>query len=223
MAVAISLGALSLLALSPAHAQDEEAPGEARGEYAWGEGGGSTGQTTREDPLRIQATIGAGAGARLVRNLDPPFQQDFLIPAYLDVGGAVYLPGAELRHGVSLGLSTNLMQDVASGVGAGQQWAITPSYTILIPFQRLLGMEMDLLQLQARIGIPLVFGASLGGGEGVDFTLGGELGLALHVKFLAGLGVYVEAQLDVIGGANDTVHPFLAFDGGLLWDYEVLP
>lgn len=210
-----------------AQAQDDERPGDARGDdgYAWGEsgGGGSTGAQRGDDPLRVQGFAGAGIGFRLVRNLDSPFSQEFNTPAYFDFGAAVFLPGGDFRHGVSLFASTNLIDGANSGVPAGQQWSIAPGYSFLIPFQRVLDMEHDMLQLHGRVAIPLVFGSSLGGGDGVNFTTGLELGVGLQFKFLAGLGVYLEAQGDLYYGSNDTVHPTISVDAGLMIDYEVLP
>lgn len=199
--------------------------------YAWGDGeAGSTGAaTTTDDPLRILGFVGAGIGFRLLRNLDSPFIQDFLMPAYLDLGAAVYLPGRELRHGVGLALSTNMTGDASTtGIGPFRQWVFTPAYHLLLPFNRIFGMSEDMLALQLRVGIPLVIGQGLDNPAGVDFTFGGEVGVALHIKFLAGFGLYAEVQGDLIGGAldgagNATVHPFLAVDAGFMIDYEVLP
>ena len=219
-----NLACVAVLALglatapSPAAAQDEG--------YAWGEGGGSTGRAaSSDDPLRIMAYLGGGLGFRLLANLDPLFDHTFLAPAYLDLGAAVYLPGRELRHGVGLYLSTNLSADNGSnGQAPLTQWAITPSYQLLLPLWRLLeGMDRDELQVQLRFGIPLVFGQGLRDRSRVVFTLGGELAAAIHYKFLAGFGIYAEAQLDVYGGIADTVHPVIAIDAGFLIDYEVLP
>jgi hypothetical protein len=215
--------ALSVLVLAAtvttttARAQDGE---EGGGGYAWGEGGGesSVRPALPEDPLRIMAYAGAGVGFRLVRNLD--FMQEFLTPAYLDFGAAVYLPGQEFHHGVGLAVSTGLVDDVGE-VDAGAQWAFTPAYQILLPFQRLLGMDYDMFQLQGRFGVPIVVSGTNSGG--VNVSVGLELGVAFQFKFLAGLGIYVEVQADIYGGSNDTVHPIIALDGGLLFDYEVLP
>lgn len=213
--LALAVGASAL----PASAQDEG--------YAWGEeGGGDTGRSaSSEDPLRIMGYLGAGLGFRLLANLDLPFDQNFLAPAYLDLGAAVFLPGNELRHGVGLYLSTNLSQDNGlAGITPLTQWVITPSYQLLLPLWRIVeGMNRDEVQVQIRVGIPLVIGQGLGDTSRVDFTFGGELAAAFHYKFLAGFGIYVEAQLDVYGGMRDTVHPVVALDAGFLIDYEVLP
>jgi hypothetical protein len=212
-----------------AYAQDAEAPSEPSEGYAWGEGEAAH-TAMPEDPLRIQAFVGAGAGFRFLRNLDDPFNQDFLVPPYLDFGAAIYLPGGELRNGLGLTLSMNLMQDQgtggAAGVPAGQQWAIMPAYHLLIPVYRLAGGGPDIVQITAHLGLPIVIGSRLGGttegGSTIDVSVGGELGLGVNIKFLAGLGFYLEAQVDVYGGTFDTVHPLLAFDAGFVLDYEVL-
>jgi hypothetical protein len=204
---------------SIARAQDEqERPGESRGGYAWGEENARA--QLPEDPLRIMAFAGAGIGFRIVRNLD--FNQSYDTPGYLDLGAALFLPGGELRHGAGVALTSNLTGDTA--VGPFEQWLITPSYHLLVPLRRVIdGMDQDWLHLQARLGVPLVFTMREGDEGGVDFSVGGELALALNFKFLAGLGLYVEIQAALYGGSNSTVHPVVSADGGFFIDYEVLP
>ena len=207
-----------------ARAQSDEVAGDARGGYAWGSGGGSA-APAGEDPLRIQAFAGVGIGFRPLRNLDQPFDQEFLAPAYLDVGGAVFLPGGDLRHGAGLTLSAPIIDDPSGGVStqAFTQWAFTPSYHLLLPLNRYLeDMQHDIIQLQGRVGVPLDVTSKLGD-SGVDFSVGLELGVAVHIKIFAGLGLYAEVQAGLYGGTNDTVHPLISVDGGLFMDYEVLP
>ncbi|MCA9608583.1 MAG: hypothetical protein KC619_23430 [Myxococcales bacterium] len=210
--LALSVGASAL----PASAQDEG--------YAWGEegGGGDTGQSaSSDDPLRIMGYLGGGIGFRLLANLD--FGHTFIAPGYLDLGGAVFLPGRELRHGIGLYLSSNLSED-AGGQTPFSQWSITPSYNLLLPLWRIVdGMTQDDMQVQIRVGVPIVIAQRLGDPEQVNVTFGGELAAAFQYKFLAGFGVYVEAQLDLYGGYDDTVHPIVALDAGFVIDYEVLP
>ena len=168
---------------------------------------------------------GVGIGFRPLRNLDQPFDQEFLAPAYLDVGGAVFLPGGDLRHGAGLTLSAPIIDDPSGGVStqAFTQWAFTPSYHLLLPLNRYLeDMQHDIIQLQGRVGVPLVVTSKLGD-SGVDFSVGLELGVAVHIKIFAGLGLYAEVQAGLYGGTNDTVHPLISVDGGLFMDYEVLP
>lgn len=213
-----------------ARAQSDEVAGDARGGYAWGSGGGSA-APAGEDPLRIQAFAGFGAGVRPLRNLDQPFQQQFATPLYIDVGGAVFLPGGDLRHGAGLTVSTNVSDDPSSSdpmdavsTRALTQWSLTPSYHLLLPLWRWLpDMEHDILQIQGRLGVPLVVGSSLSGDGSVDFALGVEVGAAINWKLLAGLGVYAEIQATIYGGQSDTLHPVISMDIGLLFDYEVLP
>lgn len=206
------------LAVTNAQAQDDEVAGDARGDYAWGEGG--AGAPLAEDPMRIMGYAGAGVGFRLVRNTD--FSQEFVAPVYLDLGAALYFPGGDIRHGPAFFVSTNLSGEFGTAPEPTplRQWALTPGYQILIPFQRVLGMEHDWLQFQGRIGIPLVLS---GQDDTVYITPGVELAAAIHFKFLAGIGIYLEAQADLYGGAMDTVHPIIAADLGFLIDYEVLP
>jgi hypothetical protein len=206
--------------VGPAAAQDDEVPGESRADYAWGEGGGTTGAVAVDDPLRVMAYAGAGIGARLVRNIDPEFNHEFATPAYLDVGAGIFLPGGDLRHGPALFASTNLTGEYNSGVESFAQWSITPGYQFLLPFRRLLGMDHDWLHLQGRVGIPLTFS---GVGGDVYVSPGLEVAAALHFKFLARFGLYFEVQGNLYGGFRDTVHPTISGDLGLLFDYEVLP
>jgi hypothetical protein len=212
-----------LCASAPAAAlaQDGEVAGDSGAGYAWGEGGGSTGGSAMEDPLRIMAYAGVGVGARLVRNIDPEFDHEFATPPYLDVGGALYLPGGDIRHGPAFFLSTNLTGEYNSGVQGLRQWSLTPGYQILIPLRRVIdGMDHDWLHLQGRLGIPITLS---GVGDDVYVSPGLELAAAVHFKFLAGLGVYFEIQGNLYGGFGETVHPTISGDLGLLFDYEVLP
>jgi hypothetical protein len=214
--------ALAVAVSTPASAQDDEAPGGSRGGYAWGEGARAA---EPEDPLRIQAFMGVGLGFRLLRNIDSPFNQDFLAPPYLDLGGAVFFPGGDVRHGAGLTVTTNLTSDgtQAGGTQGFAQWSFTPSYHLLIPLRRLVpDLQHDWLQIQGHVGIPLVFGSALSG-DGIDFSIGAEVAAGVNFKFLAGLGVYLELGAAVYGGTGDTVHPVLSADAGFLFDYEVLP
>lgn len=221
------VAALALLGTCPrARAQaDEETASDAGGDgYAWGEPESRAAEP--EDPLRIMGYVGAGLGFRPLRNLDPPFNQDFMSPAYLDLAGVVYLPGSELRHGVGLGVSTTLSNDVNSGVRMFRQWALTPAYYLLIPLRRLIpDLGHDWVQLQGHVGVPIVISQALGSppdSSDVDVTFGGELGVGVNFKFLAGLGVYFEAQVAAYGGTSNTVHPVISADLGFVVDYEVL-
>lgn len=200
---------------------DDELAGESRVGRSWGE---EARPTEPDDPLRIMAFLGAGVGFRPLRNLDPPFYQDFLAPAYVDLGAAVYLPGAEVRHGIGLTVTTAVSDDQRAGVELLTQWVLTPSYNLLIPLRRIIpDMQHDLVHIQAHIGVPVVLGSPIGTTDGVEWTIGGELGIAGHFKFLAGLGAYVELNAAVYGGVRDTIHPVLGAEAGFLFDYEVLP
>lgn len=218
--------AFAFVSTARVHAQvDPELVGESPSDsgYAWGEGARPA---EPEDPLRIMAFLGAGFGFRFIRNIDPEFQQEFLAPGYLDLGAAVFLPGAEIRHGFGLALSTNISPDVANATYASPvlgQWLVTPSYHFLVPLRRVLSdMDHDWVQLQGRVGVPIVFSTNRRG-ELSTVTVGGEVAAAAHFKFLAGLGAYVEVGLAVFGGTNSTFHPVVGVDAGLLFDYEVLP
>ena len=226
MSLVVASAAILLLASASLIPADAAAQEES---YAWGDPGeGDTpaeSGATGDDPLRIVGYIGGGIGFRLLANLDPPFEHSFLTPGYLDLGAAVYLPGRELRHGAGLAVSVNLSNDAGrAGQRAFTQYVLTPSYQILLPLWRIMeGLGYDEVQLQIRAGIPIVIGEGLGDRARVDLAFGGEVALAVHYKFLAGFGLYAEAQVTVIGGLNDTVHPFISVDGGLMFDLEVLP
>jgi hypothetical protein len=217
---------LALFALSPVgvSAQDEEErASESGGGYAWGEGARAA---LPDDPLRVIATAGVGVGVRPLRNIDTPFSQDFLAPAFLDVGAAVFAPGGDVRHGGGLVVTTGVTTDgiQSGGVASFTQWVLTPSYFLLVPLRRLIpSLGFDWVHLQGRVGLPLSFSAALGRLDGVDVTVGAEVAAAVHFKFLAGLGLYLELTAAVYGGSSDTVHPVLSADAGLLFDYEVLP
>lgn len=218
--------ALVMLAASSAFAQvDPEVAGRARGGYAWGQGeNAGAGPVARgpDDPLRIMAFAGAGLSVRLVNNTD--FGQDRMAPYYLNVAGAVFLPGREIRHGFGLGISTNLTEDPpgTDTVQAFAQWVFTPSYYLLVPC-RYFGTDTvhDWLTIMGHAGIPLAVSP--------NFVWGVEVGGGLVFKFLAGLGLYLNVQLDLYGGAATspgdlgTVHPNVSSDVGLVFDYEVLP
>lgn len=226
--ILIVLGLASASAPQALAQVDEElleggARGGGGGDYAWGDGARPA---EPEDPLRIMAFLGAGVGFRLVRNIDSEFSQDFLAPAYMDLGAAVLFPGGDTRHGVGLGITTNLTADTPGAsfsVGAGGQWLITPSYHFLLPLRRMVpDLQHDWLHIQGRIGIPLVI--SSGAGNGGSFvSVGGEVAGAVHFKFLAGLGLYAEVSVAVYGGSQGTFHPVIGVDGGFMFDYEVLP
>ena len=224
--ILIVLGLVSASAPRARAQVDEELleGGGARGggDYAWGDGR----RAEPEDPLRIMGFLGAGVGFRLVRNVDPEFTQEFIAPGYLDLGAAVFFPGGDIRHGVGLGITTNLTPDTAGAsysVSAGGQWLITPSYHFLLPLRRMLpDLQQDWLHIQGRVGIPLVISSGAGNG-GSFITVGGEVAGAVHFKFLAGLGLYAEVSVAVYGGSQGTFHPVIGVDGGFMFDYEVLP
>jgi hypothetical protein len=213
--------ALLFLTSVHAYAQDADLPQDSGSEYAWGE---RADRAPVEDPLRIMTWLGAGIGFRPLRNLDTPFTQSFVTPAYLDLAAAVFAPGTDVRHGGGLAVSTNVSADPSdNGLPGFQQWVITPSYHLLLPLYRIAGMADDIVQIQLRLGIPIVISRALATiTGGIEATFGGELGLAFNFKFLAGLGMYLELQGDLYGGTQDTVHPTLSADAGFVIDYEVL-
>ncbi|MBZ0115411.1 MAG: hypothetical protein K8H88_00345 [Sandaracinaceae bacterium] len=217
------IGFALILAFSGARASaqdDPEEAGRARGGYAWGEGpsGPSAVALGPEDPLRILAWAGAGLSVRLIKNLD--FGQDSqLAPGYLQLGGAVFFPGRDFRHGVGLGIAANLTADAS--VQPMTQWVLAPTYHVLVPLRYMLGdTTHDWLTLHGQLGVAL--------GVSPAFAIGLTAGFGVIFKFLAGLGLYADLHFELYGGGadalgNPAVHPIVSLDGGLVFDYEVLP
>ncbi|MGF1466475.1 MAG: hypothetical protein ACFCGT_10095 [Sandaracinaceae bacterium] len=216
--------ALAIGASIPASAQaqgvtdsDAELAGESR------EGVFGQQEVPPDDPWRVMGFLGAGIGLRIGPRENSPWFQEVIAPPYLELGGAAFLPGRAVRHGLGVFVSANLISDGGGTrqVDAFNQYTITPSYHLLVPLYRAAGMEHDTVQVQGRLGAPLNLTAQQGGG--LSFSPGVELGAAIHYKFLAGLGVYLEATGNLTFGALETLHWLVAFDAGLLWDFEFLP
>lgn len=204
---------------SPAHAQDnqDDLPPALRDSALDPELHGSREEDTPAPPLRVVAGVGGGATIRLVRHLD--LQQERFAPSYLDVYGGVVLPVAgRVQHQVTLGVSANLSGDgsFASGIDPFQQWTLTPAYTARVAFPN--DPVPDWLVF-GRVGVPLTVAPDFAWGVGID------LGAAYMLT--AGIGVYVEVDYSLYFGAESrdgslSLHPLLSFEGGVLFDIEVL-
>lgn len=218
--VAVPLSAVVLVgpAISVARAQmDDERPptGEGGGDgYAW---------TQEEDtgpvqPLRILTTIGGGSGLRLVQNID--FEQQRAAPAFVDIGGSVILPSSKTwRHGFGLTFSFNLTGDgVENGIGVDgfSQFTFAPQYLAYFRF----GEDW---MVTGHVGVPLGIGLPPDDSTETANLIGLDLGGSAAFYILAGFGIYAELSLVTWMGGQSTFHPVANYEGGVFFDYEVLP
>jgi hypothetical protein len=163
-----------------------------------------------ELPARYLATWSLGAPLRLTQNED--YGQDLVAPLFTDLFAGYVFPSTarQFRHGLALGVSTNVTDDggYAEPIYAGEQLAIMPAYMLYAD------LGLDLFG-KAHLGVPI----ALTGGR----TAGVELAGALGYRFLAGLGVFTELFVDTFAGAGSTLHPTVGLELGLFLDYEALP
>lgn len=226
------------LALAPAAARAEDAhPGEDNERVPVGEEHQHHDASADEAPavqlpLRVIGSLGFGATLRLV--VDPALRQSSFAPAYLEARGGIVFPGSGVfRHGVVLGIATNLSGDGPTGTnympdcdasidprlcaasharGQGMdrfaQWVITPSY---LAYFRL---SEDFVAT-ARGGLPLVLSPYL--------LLGFEAGGSFTWMITAGFGIFAELNVDMWLGID--AYPYFTASGalGAVIDYEVLP
>jgi hypothetical protein len=167
-------------------------------------------------PLRILATVGAGATLRIINDLT--LVQGRFAPSFLDFAGSVVFPGAGLyRHGATLAISTNLNGEGPAapadpnaddfGVDPLIQWTFTPSYLAYLRFGE------DVV-LTGRLGANFTIAPY--------FVMGGEASVGGTFLFTAGLGVYAEVSANLAFGVSG-VTPTVSAEGGVVIDYEVLP
>jgi len=174
--------------------------------------GAQTDEETELDPPALAHyvfTASAGVPLRLTTN--DTFDQSALAPVFTDaLAGYVFAGSGGLRHGAGLGLSLSLTEDggFTEPVLRYEQFVITPSYLLALPFD-------PAWFALAHAGIPIV----LTGGT----TAGIEAAFAIGYRLLAGFGVFAEAGIDVFMGTASTVHPIVSIEGGAFLDYEVLP
>lgn len=241
-ALLVGLAALALvpLALRPSTARaqagegaatsaEQEEAGRSRGGYAWGESGG---EVTEARPAyhrygHVFASVGAGGTVRIVAHADvcnpdvPGREGCRFSPPYLQLrGGWLFEGDGEIQHGVALGIASNLSPDGTAGLGidAFSQWVLTPVYVFRYWFD-------SWFQLMAHFGVPLaitgVSGTSIAGST--DFNWALELQIGAVFKFLTGLGVYAAANIATWFAGESSVWPTISVEGGLVFDYEVLP
>ncbi|MCA9582225.1 MAG: hypothetical protein KC416_10560 [Myxococcales bacterium] len=161
------------------------------------------------DPTRVWASLAVGLSLRLVEDLD--FAQDRFAPTFLDGLLAVVLPGeGTVRHGLGLGVALNLTSDggVIIGVDAFQQAVLAPTYLSRI------GFTEDILGT-VKVAVPWVVSPRTN--VGLELALGGVW------MALAGFGPYVELGFSTFLGGEQSVHPLLTGEIGVVIDYEVLP
>jgi hypothetical protein len=153
-----------------------------------------------------------------VQNHD--FDQDTFAPSFVSLRGAFqWRQRGRLRHGVGLGVATNISGDGSFQVGLDpiEQWVLTPLYVLELRFS---DDPVPLFDLAASVGIPLSIAP--------DFSFGGELDVTFTTRLLAGLGAYVSVGAAAFFGGesragNLTVHPLLSAEVGLALRYELLP
>ncbi len=163
------------------------------------------------NPARILWSGGAGFTVRLIQDFD--FGQDRFAPAFIDLlGGYVFEGSGTLRHGVTIGVSTNLTGDGTQQLGVDElgQWVLSPGYLLYVD----LNDSVDGLVLMGKVGVPLSVSE--------EFSIGGELSAGLAYLFLAGFGVYGEVGASLFFGGG-AVHPMLSGELGVQFEYEVLP
>jgi hypothetical protein len=214
--VAVPLSAVVFAGPAAAQMDDERPPtGDEGGEgYAW---------TQEEDtgpvqPIRILATIGGGSGLRIIQNID--FNQQRAAPAYIDLGGTIILPSSQTwRHGFGLTFSFNLTGDgVENGIGTDpfSQFTFAPHYLAYFRFGE------DWL-VTGHAGVPLGIAVPSDPDDDTGNLIGLDLGGSATFYFTAGFGLYAELSLVTWMGGQTTFHPVANYEGGVVFDYEVLP
>jgi hypothetical protein len=160
-------------------------------------------------PERYLATVSAGIPLRLTQDED--FGQDTFAPLFSDaLLGYVFAGERGFRHGLGVGMSLNLMRDggYSEPVYVAEQFSVMPAYLLYADFGH------DTFAL-AHLGLPVVL-------TGIQ-TLGVELAATLGYRLLARFGLFAELSFDAFFGTASSFNPTLALEGGIFFDYEVLP
>ena len=131
------------------------------------------------------------------------------------------LPGGMRAHGIDgagLGVASNLSPEGTVGLGIDPfgQWVLSPTYFLRYWFDQW-------FQLMGHFSVPLAVTNVTGTQSSVDFNWGLEVQLGVVFKFLTGLGVYAGASVASWFAGDGMVWPTVSFEGGLVFDYEVLP
>lgn len=162
-----------------------------------------------ESPGRYLGSWSVGVPLRLGKNAK--FGQGVFAPASTDaLGGYVFAGRARFRHGLGLGLSTNLTADggYTEPVAVLDQLVVMPSYLLYW------NAGPDIFGV-GQLGLPIL----VRGGK----SAGAEAAFALGYRWLAGFGTFARAGFDVFAGASSTLHATVSLQAGLFLDYEVLP
>ncbi len=209
-------------------APEREEAGHSRGGYAWGEEREDLTSTTSAYHRFGHAFVSLGAGGtiRILAYADvcddrvPGREGCRFSPPYLQLRGGWFFEGdGDIQHGVGLGVASNLSPDGTTGLGIDPftQWVLSPSYFFRYHFS-------PWFQLMAHFGVPMAISNVTGAGQSAtDFNWGFELQVGGVFKFLTGLGVYAAANVTTWFAGVDMVWPTLSFEGGLMFEYEVLP
>jgi hypothetical protein len=209
---------------------EAEQAGRSRGGYAWGEGAV---EDTPTAPAYhrynyFTATLGFGGTIRILAHAEicdpgiPGREGCRFSPPYAQLRGIWGFEADGLvQHGVGVGIATNLGPDGTGAVGldALTQYAFTPAYHIRLWID-------PWFQVNGHFGVPLVMSAVTGSsidGTEMAFNWGAELQLGAVFKFLQGLGIYAAANVAMFFATTGAVWPTVSFEGGLVFDYEVLP
>jgi hypothetical protein len=228
----LALAGAAMLSFAPVHVLAQEAPpevqatppeqevaGQARTGYAWGEGEEAQASGPAAPPAhryaRIFASLGAGISFRLYYDDYPPANgglgQDPIAPAYLQLRGAYFFEGeGDFQHGVGLGVATNLVPDPPAyevGFNAFAQWTIAPTYSLRY-------WAADEVQLIGSFGVPFALSGDYQA-IGLELTLGGIF------KIFNGAGLYANVVVSTYFASF--VNPLISLDGGIVFDYELLP
>jgi len=175
----------------------------------------------------VFASAGAGGTLRMLAHADvcdpgvPGREGCRFSPAYLQLQAGYLFDSREtFQHGAGLGIGSNLAPDGTTGEGIDPfgQWVLSPRYLFRLWLS-------DWFQVMAAVGVPLSFTAVSGNAarESFAFNWGAELQAGAVFKFLHGLGIYAAANAAMWVGSADSIWPTVSVEGGLVFDYEVLP
>ena len=200
-----------------AFAQIDESGDDQSVEVAADEGADETGPAVDAEPWRWTVFGGVGGSLRLLQYVN--FSQDRLAPFYLDIQGGLVVPGSgRLRHGVLVGINTNISRDsiLSSKVEVFSQWTLTPYYYARYALD---DKAVSTWVVTGKVGVPLTVTPRFN--PGLELALGG-----IFFPF-AGAGVYAELGASMFFGAQDnggalTVHPMLSLELGVTIDLEIL-
>lgn len=205
------------LAQPDVEALEEERAGSARGgSYAWGESSTDVPAAAPAPPAhryaRIFGTVGAGGTVRILQY--EALGQSRFAPVYLQLRAGYFFDGdGDVQHGIGLGISTNLAADgqvdtagLILGIDPLTTWTFTPQYLLRIWFG-------DWVQLVGRVGVSATASTLP--------NLGFEVGIGPVIKFLSGFGIYADVSFS--GYFANDFHPLVSLEGGLVFDYEILP